>query len=213
MSSGYYSLTLEERADLGQAELEYFCKLEAISKGIPIPGPEPKVPQKDPAHDCMVFEVYGICTTDENVAHEIRQILERSQDSIVHLRHYYDPAMVPYIESSKLSDFAVVSRLAYTKERAYSPEVMDYYAHKAKLQREHTDWVADTENYRKVTQDIREDHRKAKQIVEQRKVNQKRFDEYLKILDGDGAKAWFLFRVAGLALPDFTPKGAVTDAS
>lgn len=74
-------------------------------------------------------------------------------------------------------------------------------------------WVRAVQEYDRATENIRKRFARAVGIVYTRKENQRKFNKILEILDGDGAKAWKVFRAACLDIPDFIPEGAVVEES
>ena len=204
-------MSTEELAALTSEQEQRLCLMAALEEGAPLPGAEvPEFTETRPSPETTVYRIPEVKTLNREVANEIVALIQRHGGELVDTTYDWNIGHWARYVKANDSEVVVGEESAFSAERFASlrQELEAFAQRKARADKERQDWKDRTKEAEAAATWVRERISDARNTVWERKRNLERFNEYLELAEGDGARAWTFFKKAGLELPGFIPDGA-----
>ncbi len=209
-------LTDEQIVALTAEEIQRYKDLSAAENGIVLPGPQPPIFDEQPAQpDTILYEVAGLAFLDRDDAVEVRDFLAARRAKMSDRKYEYSVSYSDYYVAAYEADIAITEQPTFTLDafNAERARLADYKQRKEESNRARSEWDKNDNAYSKNNQWINDLVSDARGRISSRAENQRRFDEYLELADGNADRAWTFFTKADLVIEGFIPEGAPLAAS
>ncbi len=206
----FNELTNEELAALTGKQVGHYKRLNAAEAGVVIPGPEPKpFNEQKPAQDVVIYEIGGCKFTDREMAVNMQSWLMNHQDDLVDVDYNWQVGGSIYYVKGYDGDLAIAERTAYSANlyEQLREQITGYSDRKKAADEARTEWVNETKAFKNQVEYVDEKISHARDRIWREEENQRRFNEYLELAEGNAERAWTFFEKANLELPGFRPVG------
>lgn len=204
-------LTNEELVALSQEQIAHYKRLEAAEAGVVLPGPEP-VPfsEQRPSQDVVLYTVMGCKFTSREKAEELQRFLMERQACLVETDYNWQMGSHAHYVKGFEGELAITESSVYSAKRYEElREQINGYSQRKKVADEaRAEWQKAKNGFDKCVEWVDGKVSEARARIWKEQENQRRFNEYLELAEGDSRRAWQFFTKANLELVDFRPVGA-----